>query len=175
MIPTPTRMLATATVALLLLTACTPAPEPVRTPTASSPTATPTLAAAPATSTPPPAPSSTAPAGATGGTATAGTATGGTTAGGTGATIVIIPPSPDGTRYSYSCAEGKTFEILAFPAAQERVTLFIEGKTLELKQQVQGSGTRHSDGNYTLIAKGVDAFIEQGGVQTYRDCKASRP
>jgi membrane-bound inhibitor of C-type lysozyme len=88
---------------------------------------------------------------------------------------VIIPPSPTGTRYNYACAEGKTFAILAYPAEQQRVTLFIEGKTVELKQQVQGSGTRHSDGTYTLIAKGVDAFIEQNGAQTYRDCKASRP
>ncbi|MEI7924944.1 MAG: MliC family protein [Chloroflexota bacterium] len=171
MIATPRRMLATATVALLLgLTACTPTPEPARTPTAASSaiaavttaSRSPSSTATPAST---PSPSATGATGATGGTAT----------GGTGATSVIIPPSPTGTRSSYACAEGKTFAILAYPAAQERVTLFIEGKTLELKQQVQGSGTRHSDGTYTLISKGLDAFIEQGGVQTYRDCKASRP
>ncbi len=170
MIATHRRMLATATVALLLgLTACTSTPEPARTPTAgSSATAVPGTASPSAAT---PAPTSTPSSSAT----SAAGATGGTAAGGTGAASVIIPPSPTGTRYSYACAEGKTFAILAYPAAQERVTLFIEGKTLELKQQVQGSGTRHSDGTYTLISKGLDAFIEQGGVQTYRDCKASRP
>lgn len=156
----------TAATALLLgLAACT-APEPERPVATTSPAASP--ATSPTTSptaagTPSAAPATPTPTGTTAATAA------------TGSEPVIVPPSPTGTRYEYACAEGKTFAILAYPAAQERVTLFIEGKALELKQERQGSGTRHSDGTYTLIAKGVDAFIEQGGVQTYRDCKASRP
>ena len=150
------RPLAVATV-VVLLGGCTgtPDPPPPATATATSsasPTASPT-----ATATPTP-----------DGTIAASTAT-------PTSTSVIVPPSPEGTKYNFTCAEGKTFSILAYPAAQERVTLMIEGKTLELKQERSGSGTRHSDGNYTLIQKGVDAFIEQNGVQTYRDCKASRP
>ncbi len=155
---------------LLLLAACS-TPEPERTAIVAAPAASPaasTAVASPSTTAATPAASTPTPSGASG----AGTATGAT---GAGETSVIIPPSPTGTRYNYACAEGKTFAILAYPAAQERVTLMIEGKTLELKQERSGSGTRHSDGTYTLIAKGVDAFIEQGGVQTYRDCKASRP
>lgn len=155
--------------ALLLGSACT---EPGRqAPAASAPASTASAAATTAST-----------AGAAGTVAASPTGTPAATSsrttaasGATGATSVIVPPSAEGTRYSFACAEGKTFSILAYPAAQERVTLMVEGKTLELKQERQGSGTRHSDGNYTLIQKGVDAFIEQGGVQTYRDCKASRP
>jgi membrane-bound inhibitor of C-type lysozyme len=160
-------MTASALAALLVLAACT-APERERPAATATPAVNTPAASTPATST---ATGPTTSAGATGGTATQG----GTATGPTATEGVIVPPSPTGTRYEYACAEGKTFAILAYPAAQERVTLFIEGRTLELKQERQGSGTRHSDGTYTLIAKGVDAFIEQGGVQTYRDCKASRP
>jgi len=159
-------MTASALAALLVLAACT-APERERPAATATPAVNTPAASTPATSTP-------AASTATGPTTSAG-ATGGTATGPTATEGVIVPPSPTGTRYEYACAEGKTFAILAYPAAQERVTLFIEGRTLELKQERQGSGTRHSDGTYTLIAKGVDAFIEQGGVQTYRDCKASRP
>jgi len=174
-------MTASALAALLVLAACT-APERERpaataTPAVSTPAVSTPAVSTPATSTPAtstPATSTPAASTATGPTTSAG-ATGGTATGPTATEGVIVPPSPTGTRYEYACAEGKTFAILAYPAAQERVTLFIEGRTLELKQERQGSGTRHSDGTYTLIAKGVDAFIEQGGVQTYRDCKASRP
>ena len=136
----------------LALTACTSTPEPAK-----------------ATSTPAVAATSTQTAT---GTATAASPTATGTAGGDS---VIIPPVVTGTRYAYTCADSKKFEILAFSAAQERVTLFVEGKTLELKQERSGSGTRHSDGTVTLVSKGVEAFIEQGGVQTYKDCKATRP
>jgi membrane-bound inhibitor of C-type lysozyme len=136
-----------------------------------SPVASPaaaTVSAAPAAATP-----ATTPAAVSTGATGAASSTG--ASGATGAAGVIVPPSPDGTRYNFACAEGKTFSILAFPAAQERVVLMVESKTLPLKQERSASGTRHSDGNYTLIQKGIDAFIEQNGAQTYRDCKASRP
>ncbi|MGE3856610.1 MAG: MliC family protein [Dehalococcoidia bacterium] len=152
----PSRSLAVLVASTVLLAACTAEPAPsTSTPAATTPSATTPTAAATT-----PAPAATTP----------------TSTASTGASRpVIVPPSPDGTRYNFACAEGKTFSILAYPAAQERVTLMVEGKTLELKQERQGSGTRHSNGEYTLIQKGVDAFIEQDGRQTYRDCTASRP
>ena len=137
--------------ALVALTsaACTTdevAPKAAATATAtvaSSPTATSTVTS---TSTAPVA--STGATGATGASGATGTAAGG-----------ITPPSPTGTKYVYACAEGKTFEMLAYPAAQERATLTISGKTIELKQERSGSGVRYSDGTVTLIGKGLDAMI----------------
>ena len=87
----------------------------------------------------------------------------------------ISPPSPTGTRYVYACAAGKTFAMLAYPAAQERATLIIEGRTIELKRERSASGVRYSDGAITLIGKGLDAIIQQGGVTTHRDCTGRQP
>ena len=148
-----------AALAIVALTsaACTTdeaAPKATAT-VASSPTAT-------STSTAPAA--STGATGATGVSGATGTASGG-----------ITPPSPTGTKYVYACAEGKTFEMLAYPAAQERATLTISAKTIELKQERSASGVRYSDGTITLIGKGLEATIEERGVTTYKDCKGRQP
>lgn len=82
----------------------------------------------------------------------------------------IVPPSPDGTRYTYDCEEGGTFSMLAYPAEMERATLFLDGETLELPQVRSGSGVRYSDGTVTLHTSGLEAFIEEDGEMTYAGC-----
>ena len=141
---TPVRVALAATALSTALVACTTtAPPATATPT-STPVAT-------ATSTP------------TASATASATATGGT----------IPAPSPNGTRYSYVCAEGKTFQMLAYPADQQRATLIFDGKTVQLKQEISGSGVRYAGEGYTLIAKGLDATIQENGATTYRDCKGT--
>ena len=92
--------------------------------------------------------------------------------GASGATGVVVPPSPSGTHYAYTCDAGKKFEAVYFPADQQKATLMLEGKTIDLKQGPSGSGTRYADaaGTLTLSSKGATAFIEQGGQQSYANC-----
>lgn len=142
--PTPARLALAATALSFALVACT----------STTPPATPTATSTPvATATNTPTASATSSATATGGT--------------------IPAPSPNGTRYSYICAEGKTFQMLAYPAEQQRATLVFDGKTVQLKQEVSGSGVRYSGEGYTLIEKGLDAMIQENGATTYRDCKGT--
>ena len=131
--------------------------------TSATPTATPAFTtASPTASATPTVPLATPP-----------SSTGATGASGaSGATGVVVPPSPSGTRYAYTCDAGKKFEAVYFPADQQKATLILEGKTIDLKQGPSGSGTRYSDtaGTLTLSSKGASAFIEQGGQQSYANC-----
>ena len=83
----------------------------------------------------------------------------------------VVPPAPAGTRYAFTCEGARSFAAVFFPADQERATLTLEGRTIALKQERSASGVRYSDGGtLLLITKGADAYIEQGGQQTYRGC-----
>ena len=83
----------------------------------------------------------------------------------------VVPPSPAGTRYAYTCEGGKKFEAVFFPASAGKATLILDGKSIDLKQERSASGVRYSDGGTLVLStKGADAFIEQGGTQTYKGC-----
>ncbi|MEI6136271.1 MAG: MliC family protein [Chloroflexota bacterium] len=99
------------------------------------------------------------------------TATPSATASATSTGGTIPAPSASGTRYNYVCAEGKAFQMLAYPAEQERATLIFDAKAVQLKQERSGSGVRYSGEGFTLVGKGLDAFIQENGVTTYKDCK----
>ncbi|MEM6159451.1 MliC family protein [Erwinia sp. P6884] len=55
--------------------------------------------------------------------------------------------------------------------AQQQVKLILDGKPLTLTQQVSGSGTRYSDGNYLFWSKGDTAFIERNEKVIINDCR----
>jgi membrane-bound inhibitor of C-type lysozyme len=71
----------------------------------------------------------------------------------------------------YLCDEGKTFEARVFPVPAQRAIVIAGGRTYDMPQTISGSGIRYSDGNLVFHSKGSDAFIEEGGVMTYTNCK----
>jgi membrane-bound inhibitor of C-type lysozyme len=71
----------------------------------------------------------------------------------------------------YLCDEGKTFEARVFPVPAQRAIVLVNGRTYDMPQTISASGIRYSDGNLVFHSKGSDAFIEEGGVMTYTNCK----
>lgn len=90
----------------------------------------------------------------------------------TPASLGTAPATPTPVVVRYLCAEGKTFEARVFQAPLERAILVIEGRTIEMRQERAASGVRYTDGTLTYVSKGPDAYIQQGEVITYRDCRA---
>ena len=71
---------------------------------------------------------------------------------------------------SYACADGKA--VIAI-YDQERVSLKLsDGRSLELPQVIAASGIRYAneDESFVFWSKGRDAFIDENGEMTYRDC-----
>ena len=82
-------------------------------------------------------------------------------------------PTVQVNRVTYTCADGKAFDVTYY-VGQERAVLVLDGKTIELKQERSGSGVAYGDGTITLRSQGTNAFIQQGGQTTIRDCKGQQ-
>jgi membrane-bound inhibitor of C-type lysozyme len=82
----------------------------------------------------------------------------------------VVGPSSAGTKWSYTCAGGKSFEALYYPADQGKAVVTVDGMTVEMTHQPSGSGTSYAGGGYTLRTKGTDAFVEQGDQTVLNDC-----
>ncbi len=72
---------------------------------------------------------------------------------------------------TYRCEGGRTFSV-EFDPQQQRAILIIGGRALTLKQVAGASGASYSDGRTTLRTKGRQAYIEENGAVTVRDCSA---
>lgn len=82
--------------------------------------------------------------------------------------MAAFPARAQQRLYAYSCSDGKSFQAEYAP---ESVNLtFSDNTVLTLPQVISGSGTRYSNGQITLYSKGENAFIEEGGQQTYSSC-----
>jgi putative lipoprotein len=85
---------------------------------------------------------------------------------------VTVPATSTQAVLSYACSDGKSFVAHVYPVPETRATVFIDGRSVDLAQTISASGIRYTDGALTFHSKGEDAFIEQGGQITYRDCRA---
>ena len=75
---------------------------------------------------------------------------------------------------TYRCEGGRTFSV-EFDPQQQRAILILGGRALTLKQIPGASGASYSDGRTTLRTKGRQAYIEESGAVTIRDCSAAKP
>lgn len=69
---------------------------------------------------------------------------------------------------NYQCAGGRTFRVAYSTDAAQLMRS--SDDSLTLPNVVSASGARYSNGEVTLFTKGNQAFIEENGQQTYRDC-----
>jgi membrane-bound inhibitor of C-type lysozyme len=68
----------------------------------------------------------------------------------------------------YTCEGGRTFSV---DYAQEAAQLRLDSvNVIPLPRAVSGSGIRYSNGSTTLYSQGNQAFIEEGGQRTYKNC-----
>jgi membrane-bound inhibitor of C-type lysozyme len=73
----------------------------------------------------------------------------------------------------FACADGKSFTAVF---ARDIVGLTLsDGRQLELRQAVSGSGIRYLNNTETIEfrGKGSEGHLEENGTITYRDCKAA--
>jgi len=72
----------------------------------------------------------------------------------------------------YACTAGRSFTAHVQQVPGDRVILEIEGRAVELRQTISGSGTRHvsADGSILYLSKGSEGTIQQDGVTTYEGC-----
>lgn len=68
---------------------------------------------------------------------------------------------------TYACDHGETLEIRFFPLQGVGV-LVRHGKTMELQQQVSGSGFIYSNGPNTVRGKGDELIVEIGRMVPFK-------
>ena len=74
---------------------------------------------------------------------------------------------------NYTCADSATLTVRF---ARDSATITLPGQTpIALAQVVSASGAKYADVSYTLQTKGDEAFLEQNGAITRRDCLAKPP
>lgn len=78
--------------------------------------------------------------------------------------------SPTELRVPFTCVNGEELEVRFFPS-RELAVLSRGGKTIELPQQISGSGFIYGNGQDTIRGKGNDLTVETGGM-TSLHCKA---
>lgn len=67
----------------------------------------------------------------------------------------------------YECEAGRSFQV---EYAGDTAQLMRGADSVTLPSVVSASGARYSNGEITLFTKGNQAFIEENGEQTYRNC-----
>lgn len=75
----------------------------------------------------------------------------------------------------YRCAGGAEMAVVYSGRAtgmEGKAELVWDGHSFLLKQDLNGSGVRYTDGTLTLVSKGDEAFVEKSGEIVLRDCNA---
>ena len=80
--------------------------------------------------------------------------------------------SPDVQEVAFTCANGETLSVRFF-TTQGIAALVRHGKTIELQQQLSGSGFIYSNGPNTIRGKGDDLTVEIGRMAPIQ-CKAKK-
>ncbi len=77
--------------------------------------------------------------------------------------------TPTATTVNYSCEEGIPLIVRYENTAETSIAFFSHDSFPEVRldQVVSGSGSRYSNGYYTLSAKGADAILEWEGTQSF--------
>jgi len=77
------------------------------------------------------------------------------------------PPEDEVRRVMFDCANGEQLEMRFFPARAVAL-LMRNGETIELQQQISGSGFIYSNGPTTVRGKGRELTVEIGRVGPIR-------
>lgn len=68
----------------------------------------------------------------------------------------------------YQC--GTTPLTVSLDGKESTVSLLMDGEQLKLKQVLAMSGAKYSDGKYTFLSKGQNAYLERNGKVIMSDC-----
>jgi membrane-bound inhibitor of C-type lysozyme len=79
----------------------------------------------------------------------------------------------DARATAYRCSNGGIISARYLPDGGSAV-LFLPDRTLTLPRAPSGSGTRYSDGTFTLLSVGEEARVEFGQTALYEGCRAVR-
>ncbi len=75
----------------------------------------------------------------------------------------------------YQCAGGKQFAVRYIGEAQGQAMVILPEREFRLDQAVSvsgsGSGVRYTNGRTTLITKGDEVALEEGGSMLFANCK----
>lgn len=84
------------------------------------------------------------------------------------------PPRSEEIRaVAYRCSNGGVISA-RYDLAGETATLFLPDRTMTLPRAPAATGTRYSDGTFTLWESGSDAGVEFGQTALYDGCKPVR-
>lgn len=83
------------------------------------------------------------------------------------------PGSDSGRAAAYRCTNGGIISARYDPGGAEAV-LFLPDRTVTLPRAPSASGTRYSDGTFTLWESKGEARVEFGQTALYEGCKAVR-
>lgn len=90
------------------------------------------------------------------------------------ALCACVPPSQEDVRAkAYRCDSGGVFSVRYEPGTGTAL-LFTPTQTATLREVPGTSGTRYSDGTYTLWTVGTDARVEFGQTALYQGCRPVR-
>lgn len=82
-------------------------------------------------------------------------------------------PGEDVRAVAYRCDSGGVFSV-RYDLRAGTAVLFIPNQTVTLRQAPAASGTRYSDGTFTLWTKGPEARVEFGQTPLYEGCRPVR-
>ena len=71
----------------------------------------------------------------------------------------------------YQCAGGKQLAVRYTGDAQRQAIVILPEREFRLDQATSDSGVRYTNGRTTLITKGDEVALEEGGSMLFADCK----
>ena len=71
----------------------------------------------------------------------------------------------------YQCAGGKQFAVRYTGERQSQAMIILPEREFRLDQAAAGSGVRYTNGRTTLISKGDEVELEEGGSMLFASCK----
>lgn len=71
----------------------------------------------------------------------------------------------------YQCAGGKQFAVRYTGEGQSQAMIILPEREFRLDRATSGSGVRYTNGRTTLLSKGDEAELEEGGSMLFANCK----